>query len=199
MDDLTGTLSRVAAALERARTGPPPPPADLLSALADLRELRDELAGWEPDLVTTARAAGVSWAELAPALGVTSRQAAERRYLRLHPSGADDRRTGEERVRDERARRAGDRAVATWARANSGTLRTLAGRVSALRDLPAEAQQRVGDVRGALADDDPARLVQPLTDAEAHLPADQAGLADEVRSVTAEVDRLRRDARTPAR
>src|ERR1700759_2917725 len=58
-----------------------------IAALTALRELRGVLAGWEPELVEAARAAGVSWALLAPALGVTSRQAAERRYLRTRSTG----------------------------------------------------------------------------------------------------------------
>src|ERR1700743_2923826 len=57
--------------------------AALLQALVMLRDLRAELSAWEPELITAAREAGVSWALLAPALGVTSRQAAERGYLRL--------------------------------------------------------------------------------------------------------------------
>ena len=137
-------LALVSAALAGTTTPEETGPsrAELLAALTALRELRDELAVWEPPLIAAARAAGVSWAELAPALGVSSRQAAERRFLRLQPSGTQDQRTGEERVRDERDRRAGDRAVAAWARHNSGTLRQLAGRISALQGLPAATQRR---------------------------------------------------------
>ena len=90
----------------------------LLTALTGLRLLRDELAAWEPELITAARAVGASWVALAPALGVASRQAAERRYLRLQPSHTGEK-TGEARVDAERGRRAGDRAVAEWARRNS--------------------------------------------------------------------------------
>jgi len=42
------------------------------------------------ELIGAARAAGISWAELAPAMGVTSRQAAERRYLRVRRGAQDD-------------------------------------------------------------------------------------------------------------
>src|SRR4051794_10581403 len=101
----------------------------LLAALTELRLLREELAGWEPELITAARGAGASWVALAPALGVASRQAAERRYLRLQPSDTGER-TGEARVDAERDRRAGDRAVADWARRNSAILRQLPRRVS---------------------------------------------------------------------
>src|SRR3954454_8557222 len=127
--DPAGALGRVQDAVAAARAGV----ADqdqLLTALAGLRLLREELAGWEPELITAARAAGASWVALAPALGVASRQAAERRYLRLQPSHTGER-TGEARVDAERDRRAGDRAVAGWARENSATLRELAGQVSA--------------------------------------------------------------------
>ncbi len=55
----------------------------MLDGLALLRQIRTELAAWEPELITAARRAGASWTQLAPALGVASRQAAERRYLRL--------------------------------------------------------------------------------------------------------------------
>jgi hypothetical protein len=55
----------------------------LLEALVRIRAVREHLAEWEPRLIDQARAVGVSWAQLAPALGVASRQAAERRYLRI--------------------------------------------------------------------------------------------------------------------
>ena len=181
----------VAAAAEPA--GPPPDRSELVAALAALRELREELGSWEPALIAAARSAGVSWADLAPALGVSSRQAAERRFLRLQPSGDQDRRTGEERVRDERDRRAGDRAVAEWARRNSGELRLLAGRIGALEGLPAEAQRQVDVVQDALGDDDVSALVDRLAEAGSHLGHTESQLAEQVRSVTDRVDRVRLD------
>ena len=181
----------VAAAAEPA--GPAPDRSELVAALTALREVRDELASWEPALIAAARSAGVSWAELAPALGVSSRQAAERRFLRLQPSGDQDRRTGEERVRDERDRRAGDRAVAEWARRNSGELRLLAGRIGALEGLPAEAQRQVDVVQDALGDDDVSALVDRLAEAGSHLGHTESQLAEQVRSVTDRVDRVRLD------
>ena len=60
------------------------PAEQVLEALAALHRLRARLDVWEPRLIALAREAGVSWAQLAPVLGVASRQAAERRYLRLH-------------------------------------------------------------------------------------------------------------------
>jgi hypothetical protein len=166
-------------------------PADLLAALAVLRHLRDELTAWEPQLITAARDQGVSWAELAPALGVASRQAAERRYLRLQPSGTGEQ-TGEERVQAERTKRAGNRAVVAWARQNSSALRQLAGQISALEGLSGPAQQRVDLVHQALADNDAATLLSPLADTHAHLQATHAGLAEQIKSVTEHTDQLRR-------
>ncbi|HEU5470478.1 MAG TPA: HSP18 transcriptional regulator [Actinophytocola sp.] len=171
------------------------PDADhLLAALTVLRRLREELASWEPTLIAAARDGGTSWASLAPALGVTSRQAAERRYLRLRPSASGEA-TGEGRVRAERDRRAGDRAVEAWARRNGAVLRQLAGQVSALDGLPGPARRHVDLVGAALADDDPAALLSPLADTHTHLRTSHAGLAERIRSVTEQTDRLRRHAR----
>lgn len=192
--DAAAALAQVSAVVGGSPGGPAPDRADLLAALTALRELRDELASWEPPLIAAARAAGVSWAELAPALGVGSRQAAERRFLRLQPSDPADQRTGEERVRDERDRRAGDRAVVDWARRNSGALRRLAGRISALEGLPAAAQQQVDVVQDALGADDASALLHPLAAAGFHLTGAHAELGEQVRSVTDQLDRVRRDA-----
>ena len=82
--DTTGrVLDVLLAVLGDLRAGHPQSPtssepdaaraAVLLEALALLRGLREHIAGWEPELITAARAAGASWAQLAPALGVTSR------------------------------------------------------------------------------------------------------------------------------
>jgi len=167
-------------------------PAELVHALTVLRHLREEMATWEPHLIAAARRQAVSWADLAPALGVTSRQAAERRFLRLRPSASDGQ-TGEERVRAERTRRAGDRAVVEWARANSASLRQLAGQISALEGLSAPAQQRVDLVHRALAGDDAADLVTPLADTHADLATNHTSLADQINAVTKFTDQLRRD------
>jgi hypothetical protein len=156
-----------------------------------LRQLREELASWEPELITAARQHGVSWVDLAPALGVTSRQAAERRYLRLRPSATGEH-TGEARVQAERSKRAGDRAVQAWARQNSGVLRRLAGQVSALEGLTAAGQHRVDLVQQALVDNDPATLLPPLADTHTHLQASHAHLADQIESVTRHTEELRR-------
>jgi hypothetical protein len=167
--------------------------AGVLAALVALRGLRDQVASWEAPLIAAAREAGVSWADLATALGVSSRQAAERRYRRLRQSGPADARTVEARVRDERDRRAGDRAVTAWARDNSGPLRRLAGRIGALEGLPTAAQERVDGVQEALGDDDASALLRPLAAAGPHLDPAHADLARQVRTVTDQLAELRRE------
>ena len=187
--DPTGALRRLQEVVAAARAGSAGQD-ELLSALSGLRLLREELAGWEPELITAARAAGASWVALAPALGVASRQAAERRYLRLQPSHTGEK-TGEARVDAERDRRAGDRAVADWARRNSAILRQLAGRVSTLDGLGPAAQESADRIGAALGDDDPARLLPPLAAARPHLTS---ALAEQLGEISAHTDRLRRDA-----
>jgi hypothetical protein len=164
----------------------------LLSALTALRELRDHIAEWEPELITAARADGASWAALAPALGVASRQAAERRYLRLRPSATGET-TGEQRVRAQRDRRAGERAVSSWARENSATLRQLAGQVSALENLPGPGRRHADRLQEALADNDPAALLSPMAKAQDHLGDDNAALAKRLTALTRRADEVRRD------
>lgn len=199
VSDATGAGAPAAAATgdgatedgESGRTG------ELLAALVVLRHLREEIAGWEPQLIAAARERGVSWANLAPAMGVTSRQAAERRYLRLRPAPGGEVTgeplTGEQRVQAERSRRAGDRAVARWARQNSASLRELAGQISALVGLASPAQYHVDRVQQALGDDDPAALLPPLADAHPHLAPSHAALAEQINTITAHTEHLRRD------
>jgi hypothetical protein len=168
-------------------------PDGVLAALAALRSVRDQLGAWEPELIAAARAGGTSWAALAPALGVASRQAAERRFLRLRPSATGET-TGEARVDAERDRRAGDRAVADWARRNSAVLRQLAGQVSALDGLDAAARRSADRLGVALGDDDVTSLLPPLAAVRAHLARDHAGLADRLGAITEQTDQLRREA-----
>ncbi|MBB5802485.1 hypothetical protein F4560_002253 [Saccharothrix ecbatanensis] len=171
-----------------AATGDDLSAGQVLSALVLLRRLRDELAGWEPQLIAAARELGTSWAELAPALGVASRQAAERRYLRLRPSelGATAEGTAEGRVRAERDRRAADRAVSQWARDNAASLRSLAGQVGRVDVV----------VREALAEDDAVALLGPLTAALSRVRATDSGLAAEIQSVNEQAEEVRRDTQT---
>lgn len=169
--------------------------ADALAALTLLRHLREELADWEPRLIAAARAHGASWIQLAPALGVASRQAAERRYLRLRPDGMGVATTGEQRVRAERDRRAGDRAVTQWARDNAIGLRQLAAQVSALggdQALVGDAQQHVDAVTAALGESDTATLLGPLTEAHPHLHVSHPQLADKIEAATEEGEQARR-------
>ncbi|GGP44062.1 HSP18 transcriptional regulator [Streptomyces sindenensis] len=176
-----------------ATSGPPPATerAQALASLQLLRDVREQLAGWETGLIETARAAGASWADLADPLGVASRQAAERRYLRLRPGSEGS--TGEERVRETRDRRAGDRSITTWARQNAADLRSLAGRIAALTDLPAAADASLDRLRQALGTDDAAALVTPLTALHPHLAPGHGELADRVDSMTRHTGRLRED------
>ncbi|WP_405941244.1 HSP18 transcriptional regulator [Streptomyces sp. NBC_00207] len=166
-------------------------PHPALAALLMLREVREQLAGWESGLIETARGRGASWADLAGPLGVASRQAAERRYLRLRPGAAGS--TGEQRVQATRDTRAADRTVNGWARDNAADLRRLAGQVTALTGLPASADSAVGDLNLALADNDVSRLVRPLADTRPHLRPEDAELAERIDALTRHADQLRRD------
>jgi hypothetical protein len=164
---------------------------EALAALAALRALRARLDSWEPQLIAAARRAGASWAQLAPVLGVASRQAAERRYLRLDDAGGSEGGTREDRVQAVRDRRAGDRAVDAWARANGADLRQLAGQITALTGLDPTARHNLDRLHDALGGDDAAALVPLLAAAGAHLPADQGALADRVAAVTRDTDGVR--------
>ncbi|MEU5148575.1 MULTISPECIES: HSP18 transcriptional regulator [Streptomyces] len=166
-------------------------PDPALAALLMLREVREQLAGWESGLIETARGQGASWADLAGPLGVASRQAAERRYLRLRPGAAGS--TGEQRVQATRDTRAADRTVKGWARDNAADLRRLAGQVTALTGLPASADSAVGDLNSALADNDASRLVRPLADTRPHLRPEDAELAERIDVLTRHADQLRQD------
>jgi hypothetical protein len=60
------------------------PPQHSVAALADLANLRAELDRLERILIASARDHGASWSQIAGALGLRSRQAAEQRWLRLN-------------------------------------------------------------------------------------------------------------------
>ncbi|MBY8343980.1 type III effector protein [Streptomyces spinosirectus] len=162
---------------------PGPGPEQALASLMLLRQVREQLAGWETGLIETAREAGASWADLARPLGVASRQAAERRYLRGRPGPAGT--TGEQRVRATRDRRAAERTTATWARHNAADLRRIAGQITALTDLPSTARVPLTRLHAALARDDPAELIGPLNEARPHLTATHPDLAAQLDSLTA--------------
>ena len=201
--DVHEALDLVVAAVRRtgresSRIGPTSGVSDddaatsALEGLTALHDLREQLLAWEPVLIETARESGVSWARLAPALGVTSRQAAERRYLRLRP-GQDDRLTREQRVQATRDERAGDRAVAEWARENASELRQIAGQVSAATGLSTAGRRQARTLTGSLTHDDPSELVAPLADMHEHLVDDHANLAAQVDAVGQKVARVRRE------
>ncbi|MGW9369593.1 HSP18 transcriptional regulator [Streptomyces xanthophaeus] len=176
---------------DRLEPSPEAGPHPALAALLVLREVREQLASWESSLIETARDQGASWADLAQPLGVASRQAAERRYLRLRPGTAGS--TGEQRVQATRDTRAADRTVSAWARENAADLRRLAGQVTALTGLAASAEDAVGDVNLALADNDAARLVRPLIGTRAHLRPQDAELAERIDTLSRHTDQLRQD------
>ncbi|WP_432161165.1 type III effector protein [Streptomyces sp. NRRL F-5630] len=181
---VTAALETIADVLREARTTPPtalPAPGtgtgaeQALAALLLLRQLREQLGGWETGLIEDAREAGASWADLAGPLGVANRQSAERRYLRRRPGAPGS--TGEERIQATRDRRAADRALTTWAREHAATLRGLAAEVVALDALPAPARTPLAQ---ALGHQDPAQLLAPLKAARPHLLAGHPGLAARV-------------------
>jgi hypothetical protein len=63
---------------------------DILSVLALLPAARAEIEGLEAGLLFTARGAGVTWAQMAEAMGFNSPQACQQHYTRLAArQGAD--------------------------------------------------------------------------------------------------------------
>ncbi|WP_433603935.1 hypothetical protein ACQP2P_22825 [Dactylosporangium sp. CA-139114] len=168
-------------------------PEAVLDALALLRAAQAELERVEPELVAAARRAGVSWQALAPALGVASRQAAERRYLRAATSArAGDTKDG--RVRAERDHRAGARAVARWADDHAADLRRIAGQVSGLTDLPAAAGDDVGRLHDALGHADAGALPDLLGAVRRHLGG-HPGLGAQIDRVAADTEAVLRRTR----
>ncbi|MGW1627380.1 type III effector protein [Streptomyces sp. NPDC002172] len=151
-----------------------PHPEQALASLMLLRQVREQLAGWETGLIETAREAGASWADLAHPLGVASRQAAERRYLRGRPGAVGT--TGEQRVTATRQARAAERATAAWARANAADLRRLAGQITALAHLAPEARSAQAALHAALGATDAAELIAPLTGMRPYLDAHHTDL-----------------------
>ncbi|MCG5213532.1 DNA-binding protein [Streptosporangium sp. KLBMP 9127] len=58
-------------------------PEDILNALALLPAARAEVEGLEAALLFTARSAGLTWEQMARAMGFNSPQACQQRYTRL--------------------------------------------------------------------------------------------------------------------
>lgn len=196
--DLGVAATRIAATVRAAGAAPDATGStgvtagDLLDALTLLHWVQGELTVIEPALIAAARQAGASWQTLAPVLGVASRQAAERRYLRLVPAATDaGGSTGDGRVRAERDRRAGHRAVAQWANDHTADLRRLAGQITGLADLDDDAATPIDRLHRALADIDASALPSLLADVQRHLHH-HPDLADQVDSVTARSEQVRR-------
>jgi hypothetical protein len=78
---------RFAADTVAAATASPP---ELLRALSGLRHVREDLDRLERALIGAAREQRVGWPEIAGALGLASRQAAEQRWLRLRGGPSRD-------------------------------------------------------------------------------------------------------------
>ncbi|MDQ0994440.1 type III effector protein [Streptomyces sp. V3I7] len=182
-------LETIGNALRAAEHEPPDDPTargsdpeQALASLLLLRQVREQLAGWETGLIETARRAGASWADLAHPLGVASRQAAERRYLRNRPGPAGT--TAEQRVQAARERRAADRTLATWARRNAADLRRIAGQITGLTGLPTAAHIPISQLDAALAQDDPAALIHPLNATRPHLTNTHPDLAARLDALT---------------
>jgi hypothetical protein len=185
---VTAALTATAHAVgQSAADGAAVSPAELLDALVLLRWAQTELAAIEPTLIAAARAAGVSWQAIAPALGVASRQAAERRYLRGASATDQPGPTRDARVQAERDRRAAHRAVAQWANDNTADLRRLAGQITALTDLDAAATGAISRLHDALGGSDASALPALLAAAHHHLPR-HPDLAAQIDTVTAHAD-----------
>ncbi|GFE13338.1 hypothetical protein Sgleb_13850 [Streptomyces glebosus] len=182
LEAINGELRAAQHEAPDARGTPASGPEQALASLLLLRQIREELSGWESGLIETARHAGASWADLAHPLGVTSRQAAERRYLRNRPGPAGT--TGEQRVQATRERRAADRTLATWARHNAADLRRIAAQITDLTDLPTAARQSLSQLDAALAHDDPAALIHPLNATRPYLTTTHPDLAARLDTLT---------------
>ena len=190
---VTAVIAATAQAIEQPRTGGPQVTgAELLAALVLLRWTQPELASLEPTLIAAARATGISWQALAPALGVASRQAAERRYLRSAAAPTDQPGdTRDDRVQAERDRRAGNRAVARWANNNTADLRRLAGQITVLTDLGEAATSDLAQLHQALGDADATALPDLLAAAHQHL-LDHPDLAAQIDTITTRTGQIRR-------
>lgn len=165
----------------------------VLAALHDLHLLREAVDQLEPELIAAARRSGVSWQVLAPVLGVASRQAAERRYLRLVPATPDQAgSTRDERVRQVRDRRAGARAVQAWANDNTADLRRLAGQITSLQGLAPSSAGDIARLHRALGEVDASALPALLAQARRHL-TDHPALSRQIDAVTEHAARVRRE------
>jgi hypothetical protein len=182
--DLVGLAAAVTAATSSE---------EFLPALRHLHLLRAAIDALEPELIDAARHAGASWQALAPALGVASRQAAERRYLRLIPATTEQAgSTRDQRVQRVRDLRAGTRAVNGWANDNTADLRRLAAQITALDDLDPTSTEHIDRLNGALGATDAVALPELLAAVRQHLDNHPA-LARQIDTVTADTARVRHE------
>ncbi|WP_405682749.1 type III effector protein [Streptomyces sp. NBC_00057] len=191
----TQALGMVEVAVRRACTpggaeiaGAAAGPGEALDALRLMRDMCRRLALWEPGLIEAARGAGASRADIAHPLSVSSRQAAERRYLRLCTGHVGI--TGEQRIQAIRDRRAADRAVSAWARGNAADLRRPTGEITSLTGLCEQARAAMAELGVALGEDDPVRLIGPLAKVCPY-PEGRRDLAGRVDRVMRQVENLR--------
>lgn len=116
---------------------------DILAALLVTRVLRDKMNTDELMLITLARSRGITWARIADALELKSRQSAERRHLQLSQSTRADGsqpRTQNERVESARERRS-RRAEREWALRHAEIIRTMAQELTAIPDIQERANR----------------------------------------------------------
>ncbi|MFD3814348.1 hypothetical protein ACFWRZ_04680 [Streptomyces rubiginosohelvolus] len=125
----------------QGRLQPEASETDVLAALLVIRELREKLLNDELMLITLARSLGITWARIADALGMKSRQSAERRHLQLSQSTrADGSRPQTQNERVERARERRSRhAEREWALLNARAIHSAARALTAIPDLQQRA------------------------------------------------------------
>jgi hypothetical protein len=123
--------------------------ADALDGLAVIRALRADLDRDELSLIRMARGAGASWQGIAHASGITSRQGAEQRALRLEAERAG----GQRLEPPARHRRRSARREEAWLRRNTVRIRQTATEITATGTcLPAELGDTIDGLAAALAD-----------------------------------------------
>ena len=143
---------------------------DVLAALLVIRQLRDDFTEAEGHLIEAARARGVTWARLASALEVKSRQSAERRYLSLRGDESGHATTTRDRVHAARDHRAEAKARTRFLAEHADDIRALAERLAAVPGLQQRADAAEADhqhrtpaaaVRRARGYQPPARVTWP--------------------------------------
>lgn len=144
------------AAVTRTLARDPHDRAELIDALTRLPVLRAEIDALERAAIDAARAEGASWAAIAEALGLASRQAAEQRRLRLDdpPQGRD---AAKVRRRQIRQRNVDSPYIAELRAAVANLRNTLDVGAAEHRDGPVVLARRTADLAatapaGALID-----------------------------------------------